>query len=490
MINIHNIESKLGLQFFQGGGSGSSNKSNPQLTPQQLIDVYNQNLPQTLATTVGQAGSTANALANAAAGANPIYTQSGLNQLQQLAPGYQQAGANLATQQAQSTAGILNGAGGQAAQAATNLSNTLNPTQANAQNQANNLLNSINLQGLSPGEANATERSLNQTNTATGNLGLINPTNTVSNAMNFGGAFNQKLGALNQALGTASNVAANQNTFVNPVGTAIGSANTASNFGLGTFAPTQANNTITAPLTFGSSIFSPTASNASSQNSSGGSSSAQGGICFITTVCCEYMGGKDDCEILTILRHFRNTYVPRFLVKEYYELQPILEPKLRKRRDIMARTYYDILKCVKDIQEGKNESGLNRYTHLVQELKEEFSQHTDLIGDTNWANPHNVASESLDMPANPGWQNPTNTQAGSNTANQTPTIGQVIQQHWNNRSTQAPDMSVGSPLVTQQAQLPPGLAQTIFDTPAPPLQAQQYNSKLSPEGASAILGML
>jgi hypothetical protein len=264
----------------ESSGSGSQ-QSTPQLTPQQLINLYTQSFPQMLQTTVGQAPTTANALAGAAAGANPIYTAAGLSQLQNLAPGYQQAGANLATNQAQSTTGLLAGAGGQAAQAATNLSNTLNPVQGAANTQATNLVNSINLNGLSGGEQAATERSLNQSNYATGNLGLDNATNAVSNAMNFGNALQAKRTALGSALGTAGNIASNQNTFVNPVGTAIGAGNVSNNFGLGTFNPTQANNTLTAPLTFGSSVFSPTASNASASNFYGSNNNqmAQGGIC-------------------------------------------------------------------------------------------------------------------------------------------------------------------------------------------------------------------
>jgi hypothetical protein len=264
---------------MSGGVSGGSQKGTPQLTPQQLIDTYNQNLPQMLGTTVGQATPTATLLAGAASAANPIYTASGLQQLNQYAPGYQQAGANLATQQAQSTADLINGAGGNAATAATNLSNRLNPVQAAEQTQAQNLLSSINLNGLSPGETNAVQRSLNQSNYSTGNLGLSNATNDVSNAMNFGNALAAKQSTLSSALGAAGGVASNQNSFVNPVGTATSAGNTSTNFGLGTFAPTQANSTVTAPLTFGSSIFSPTASNASASNTKGSQSSVSGGIC-------------------------------------------------------------------------------------------------------------------------------------------------------------------------------------------------------------------
>lgn len=270
---------QLEQQQQEGGGGSGSQQSAPQATPAQLAQAYTQYLPSILGVTNAQATPTANAVAQAATAVNPVYTASGLQQLNQYAPGYQQAGANLATQQAQSTAGLIGGAGGQAAQAATNLSNQLNPTQQAAQTQAQNLVNSINLNGLSGGEQAAAERSLNQSNYATGNLGLDNATNAVSNAMNFGDALQAKRAALGSAIGTASGVAANQNTFANPVGTATNSGNTSTNFGLGTFSPTQGTTAGSSALGFGQSIFGGQSSNASAQVSNGSNSNSQGGLC-------------------------------------------------------------------------------------------------------------------------------------------------------------------------------------------------------------------
>jgi len=73
-------------------------------------------------------------------------------------------------------------------------------------------VNAINLNGLSPGEGNAIERSTNQGNASTGNLGLNNSTNTIANALNFGGAFNSKIGLLNNATNTAAGVSNAANT--------------------------------------------------------------------------------------------------------------------------------------------------------------------------------------------------------------------------------------------------------------------------------------
>src|SRR5215471_8436696 len=83
------------------------------------------------------------------------------------------AGGDINTQQ------IL-GSGGQAAMAADQLARLLNPNYYGVQDaasaQAKNLLSNINLGGLSGGEQAAVERSLAQTQSGTGNLGLANPT--------------------------------------------------------------------------------------------------------------------------------------------------------------------------------------------------------------------------------------------------------------------------------------------------------------------------
>ena len=130
MIDIFKIEHKLGLRCYGGGQSSGSGSSTPQLTPQQLMEAYSQNMPVMLGATLGTSQNTANILANTAAGANPIYTQSVLNQLNNNAGGYQQAGGNLAAQQALIQAGLIGGSGGLAASMGTGLVNTLNPTQA------------------------------------------------------------------------------------------------------------------------------------------------------------------------------------------------------------------------------------------------------------------------------------------------------------------------------------------------------------------------
>src|SRR5678815_2052134 len=121
-------------------------------------------------------------------------TQAGsaLNILRNFAPEATELGSNLTAQNtaagATTVGNTLTGQGGQNVIAASALDRAINPdyysTRTAAAQTAQNALGAINLTGLSPGESAAVERSLNQTNTANGNLGLVNPTTTVSNAMN------------------------------------------------------------------------------------------------------------------------------------------------------------------------------------------------------------------------------------------------------------------------------------------------------------------
>jgi len=259
-------------------GDGSS-VSTPNATPQQFAEYYNTYLPQALATTANQTAPMTNVLAGAAANTNPIYTASGLNQLNTYAPGYQQAGANLSQAQALSNSDLLTGAGGLFALEAAGLNNLLNPAQAAANRGSVDLVNSINLHGLSGGEQAAVERSLNQSNYATGNLGLDNATNAVSNAMQFGNALAAKRQQLGNALGTAVNTAQSLNTQFNPVNAAMAAGDVKSNFGLGTFNPTQGNQFVTAPLAAASSFGNQLAGVSSATTSRSQNSSASGGLC-------------------------------------------------------------------------------------------------------------------------------------------------------------------------------------------------------------------
>jgi len=273
-------------------------------------------------------------------------------------------------QQAGATNQLLQGAGGQAAQSAVQLNNALNPTQAANNQQAQSLANAYNLGGLSPGQGNAAERSLNQTNYGTGNLGNMNGTNTISNAMNFGNAYNQEVSNAANALNASNSVAQSQNSQVNPYSVAIGAGNTNNNFGLNNMSTTQANANLTLPYSAASSLGNQLAGigAASKGSTASQSGSANGGIsCFLTTAACEFMGLPDDCLELETLRQFRDEHVPKSLVDEYYQIAPAICQKLNK--DQLAYVWVTVQQCVQHIKLKQFPEAINLYKEMVEELK-------------------------------------------------------------------------------------------------------------------------
>lgn len=357
------------LHCYSGGAGGSDSSSHPQATPAEMIALYEQHLPTILGITSGQLPDTTRAIANAAIATNPLYSQAGLDQLRQFAPGYQRAGAQLSAAQAASTNDLLNGAGGDAARSAVALNNELNPVQAAANRASTDLLGSININGLSGAERSEVERSLGQSNYATGNLGLDNATNIVNNAMSFGNALSRKRTELANAIGTANATAAGQNAQVNPLSVALGAGNLSGNFGTNMFNPTQAQNSTNTPYSFASSFGNQLAGVASAPISQSSSSNASGG-CFLTTVCCEWKGLPDDCAELTILRKFRDEVVPESIVKKYYEIAPAIAEKIKNDEKKLQYAWEQINKCITLIKQAKAQEAITTYIHMVNFLGE------------------------------------------------------------------------------------------------------------------------
>ncbi len=274
-------------------GGYSSSHSRPEARPEQVLAMYNQGLPQALGTTFGLAPAGAANLGLAAAESNPIYTASGQQQLQQFAPGYQQAGIDAQTRQAGASADLIGGEGGRTAINADFLNRAINPNYYNTANRlaqsSSDLLGSFGRGAqLGGGEMAAAERAINQGNQQTGNLGNNNAYNTVGNALNFGEYARQKQALLSGANGAVNQTVPNMvNPTFNPVSTALNAGNVSGNFGLSQYNPTQANSTLTAPIQFGQSLLSGAFGYGNtpvqeSKNTNGGVSvGGSGGCCFI-----------------------------------------------------------------------------------------------------------------------------------------------------------------------------------------------------------------
>jgi hypothetical protein len=104
------------------------------------------------------------------------------------------------------------------------------------------------------------------------------------------------------------------------------------------------------------------------------------GCCYITTACVEAKGLSDNCEELTVLRDFRDTYLlnkenGRSLIETYYKYSPQIVNAIKRREDeeeILARLYRIIKNCVDAIKKGDNEYAFKAYCKMVVELKDEF----------------------------------------------------------------------------------------------------------------------
>lgn len=279
-----------------GGDYGQQFGAQTPVNQNTILGQYGSWLPQLLGATTGATTTTAGNQLNATQATQPGYNALNLQGLEQFAIPENQVGQNIQASNAitggETNLAQLNNTGGALASSALGVNQAGNPNYYGAINPAikgtQDLLSSINLSGLSPGEYNATERSLNQSNTASGNLGLNNGTNAISNAMDFGGAFNNKLGILGNALGTASvvaNAASPGTSGYSPVSLALSqpAPQTMSNFGSGQFqtATPSTNTPLTAlGTTFGSNLLSgnTAANSAANTGAYGAANNAMSGM--------------------------------------------------------------------------------------------------------------------------------------------------------------------------------------------------------------------
>lgn len=230
---------------------GDYSQPAPQSTA-DMLQAYAKYLPSVLQATAGQELPLAQAQEQATAATQPAYNALNLEQLKQYGVPVAQVGQDIqksnALAGAETNVAQLTGPGSDAAKAALAVNKTTNSDYYAAQDAASSgaarAVNAVNLSGLSPGEAASVERANNQNLSGTGNLGLNNNSNIIANAMNFGGAFNSKVGLLNNAVNTATNAAnsAAGNGGFNGVNIALGQPNmgTGTNFGTGTYSASNA----------------------------------------------------------------------------------------------------------------------------------------------------------------------------------------------------------------------------------------------------------
>lgn len=107
------------------------------------------------------------------------------------------------------------------------------------------------------------------------------------------------------------------------------------------------------------------------------SSSSSSG-CFLTSACVEHKGLADDCEELTKLRAFRDTYLKSTpegcaIVEEYYKIAPQIVENIdnsAKKDDIYEYIYQEVHKCIACIESGDNDGAVAVYRDMVKKADE------------------------------------------------------------------------------------------------------------------------
>lgn len=103
--------------------------------------------------------------------------------------------------------------------------------------------------------------------------------------------------------------------------------------------------------------------------------------CFLTSACVDYLGKADDCEELTALRGFRDTYMKsteegKKLVEEYYAVAPKIVENINAsdKKDTYYQYIYEVInKCLKLLERKEYERTLNEYKFMVQNLRKELN---------------------------------------------------------------------------------------------------------------------
>jgi ribosome modulation factor len=103
--------------------------------------------------------------------------------------------------------------------------------------------------------------------------------------------------------------------------------------------------------------------------------------CYLTTACVEAKGLPDDCLELTILRRFRDIYIPTLpgglhVIDDYYAVAPRIVELIDIQPDryhIYEGLYDDFVRRSVDlIQQGRHEEAFGHYQKHVQELEARF----------------------------------------------------------------------------------------------------------------------
>lgn len=117
------------------------------------------------------------------------------------------------------------------------------------------------------------------------------------------------------------------------------------------------------------------------EHDSDDSSSSKSG-CFLTTACVDAAGLPDTCHELTVLRHFRDSYLAQqphgaAMIAEYYAIAPRIVGRIQRspqRAAVLDAVFADVRRAVTLIESGKHESALSVYAEMFTRLQREYDR--------------------------------------------------------------------------------------------------------------------
>lgn len=104
------------------------------------------------------------------------------------------------------------------------------------------------------------------------------------------------------------------------------------------------------------------------------------GSCYLTPACMRYFQEKfdDNCYELRVLRWFRDNFVSKEDLDNYYQVAPIIVETIDKaeKADIIYSYIYDNIVdyCVKQIEQGNYDKAYSRYKNSILLLEEQFAK--------------------------------------------------------------------------------------------------------------------
>lgn len=110
--------------------------------------------------------------------------------------------------------------------------------------------------------------------------------------------------------------------------------------------------------------------------------------CYITTIICDILGYEDNCELLTILRNFRDNTLkkdPKYLalLLEYDKIGPMISQGIHNEKNndrfCLGLMQYFLIPCANLIKEEKIDEAVDAYKNMVMYLNDEFELPTIVI---------------------------------------------------------------------------------------------------------------